>query len=132
MGKAGKGFLWGTVVGAVAGSVTALLFAPKPGKELRQDIAETARTAAEKTHAAAERVGEHSAELYSRIKTAAGHLVQDVQSRLSQEKELEEEVLVSSFEEESDFSEDEFFDETDEASLEEELNEEQAAEAAEK
>ncbi|GGA44859.1 YtxH domain-containing protein [Paenibacillus physcomitrellae] len=129
MGKAGKGFLWGTVIGAVAGSVTALLFAPKPGKELRQDIAETARTAAEKTHAAAEKVGEHSAELYSRIKTAAGHLVQDVQSRLGQEKELEEEVIVSSFEEDADFSaDDDFLDETDETLW----DEEQAAEAVEK
>ncbi len=36
-----KGFLLGAIVGGVAGAVTALLFAPKSGAELRKDIAET-------------------------------------------------------------------------------------------
>jgi gas vesicle protein len=35
-----KGLLVGTMFGAVAGALTALLLAPKSGKELRQDIAE--------------------------------------------------------------------------------------------
>jgi gas vesicle protein len=47
--KVVKSFLWGTLTGAVAGAVTALLFAPKPGKELRQDIAETAHKVGGKT-----------------------------------------------------------------------------------
>ena len=33
-----KGLLLGFLVGGIAGAVTALLFAPKPGKELREDI----------------------------------------------------------------------------------------------
>lgn len=33
-------FLLGTAIGAAVGAVTALLFAPKSGKELRHDIAE--------------------------------------------------------------------------------------------
>ncbi len=36
-----KGFLLGAIVGGVAGAVTALLFAPKSGAELRRDIADT-------------------------------------------------------------------------------------------
>ncbi|RUS48674.1 YtxH domain-containing protein [Cohnella sp. AR92] len=47
--KVVKSFLWGALAGAVTGAVTALLFAPKPGKELRKDIADTAHTVGEKT-----------------------------------------------------------------------------------
>ena len=35
-----KGFLVGALVGGLAGAVTALLLAPKPGVELRKDLAE--------------------------------------------------------------------------------------------
>ena len=35
-----KGMLAGTLIGGIAGAVTALLLAPKSGKELRQDIAD--------------------------------------------------------------------------------------------
>lgn len=105
MGKTtGKSFLLGAVIGAVAGSVTALLLAPKPGKELRQDIADGARTVAEKTQAAAEKVGEQSSELYSRIKSSAGNLVHDIQSRFSKEQD-DQEVLVSSFGEAAELEE---------------------------
>lgn len=34
-----KGFLMGALVGSAVGAITALLLAPKSGKELRQDIA---------------------------------------------------------------------------------------------
>lgn len=36
-----KGFVLGTIIGGVAGALTALLLAPKSGKELRDDIAQT-------------------------------------------------------------------------------------------
>jgi len=35
-----KGLLTGTILGGVAGAITALLLAPKSGKELRADLAE--------------------------------------------------------------------------------------------
>lgn len=35
-----KGLLTGTIVGGIAGAITALLLAPKSGKELRKDLAE--------------------------------------------------------------------------------------------
>ncbi|MEM4261110.1 MAG: YtxH domain-containing protein [Candidatus Woesearchaeota archaeon] len=35
-----KGFIFGTIIGGAIGAITALLLAPKSGKELRQDIAE--------------------------------------------------------------------------------------------
>lgn len=59
-----KGFLIGTAAGAAIGAVTALLLAPKAGKELRQDIAEGAQHIREKTVKAAERVGGKAAELF--------------------------------------------------------------------
>jgi gas vesicle protein len=39
-GGYGKGFLLGAVIGGAVGAVVALLFAPKSGRELRQDIAD--------------------------------------------------------------------------------------------
>jgi len=36
-----KSFLMGTLVGSVIGAISALLLAPKSGKELRQNIADT-------------------------------------------------------------------------------------------
>jgi len=35
-----RGFLTGALIGGLAGAITALLFAPKSGRELRRDIAE--------------------------------------------------------------------------------------------
>ncbi len=127
MGKSGKNFLWGAVIGTVAGSVTALLFAPKPGKELRQDIAEGAKTAAEKTQAAAGKVSEQSKELYSRIKTAAGNLVEDVQSRLGKDKSSEQDTAVPAATEDEGIEED-LSEETLEADAAEEIEEERSPE----
>lgn len=47
--KVVKSFFYGALAGAVTGAVTALLFAPKKGSELRKDIADTAQTVGEKT-----------------------------------------------------------------------------------
>lgn len=47
--KVVKSFLFGAVSGAALGAVAALLFAPKPGKELRKDIADTAQLVGAKT-----------------------------------------------------------------------------------
>lgn len=102
MSKNAKGWIWGAAIGAVVGSVTALLFAPKPGRELRKDIADGARQVGEKTQQVAEKVGEQSAELASRVKETAGGLVSEFQAwRAAKEKEPldEKEVRVSSIEE---------------------------------
>ncbi|WP_334075927.1 MULTISPECIES: YtxH domain-containing protein [Paenibacillus] len=99
MSKNAKGWIWGAAIGAVVGSVTALLFAPKPGRELRKDIADGARQVGEKTQQVAEKVSEQSAELASRVKETAGGLVSEFQAwRAAKEKEDNEdtEVRVSS------------------------------------
>ncbi|QXE00726.1 YtxH domain-containing protein [Terribacillus sp. DMT04] len=40
----GRDFLIGSIIGSVAGAITALVLAPKSGKELRNDITEQAGT----------------------------------------------------------------------------------------
>ena len=53
-----KGFMLGALAGSIIGSVTALLFAPKSGKELRQDISAGAQKVGDTTLYAANKVGE--------------------------------------------------------------------------
>ncbi|WP_194843329.1 YtxH domain-containing protein [Paenibacillus sp. B01] len=60
--KRGGGFLLGALAGGVIGSVTALLFAPKSGSELRSDIGERAARAADKAGEIGSRIGSSAAE----------------------------------------------------------------------
>ncbi|GAA0133807.1 hypothetical protein YSY43_06470 [Paenibacillus sp. YSY-4.3] len=80
MSKGNKGWIWGAAIGTVVGSVTALLLAPKPGKELRKDIADGARQVGEKTGEIAGKVTEQSAQLAEIVKETAGNLIQDIQA----------------------------------------------------
>jgi len=68
MKKNNKNALWGVVVGSVVGSVAALLFAPKAGKELRKDIAEGAATTLDKAQEIASQASEKTVELYDKAK----------------------------------------------------------------
>ncbi|MED5019711.1 YtxH domain-containing protein [Paenibacillus chibensis] len=78
MKEKNKSLLWGALIGSVVGSVTALLLAPKSGKELRQDIAEGARTVGSKTTELAGKVGEQGAFLIGKVKDTAGGVIQDI------------------------------------------------------
>ncbi|MGF7032094.1 gas vesicle protein [Paenibacillus mucilaginosus] len=74
--KKGKDLLVGAVVGTVLGAVTALLFAPKSGRELRSDIAEGAQQVGDKTQQLAADVAEKSKQIVSvvseKTQSAAG------------------------------------------------------------
>lgn len=65
--KKGKDMLIGAVVGTVLGAVTALLLAPKSGKELRADLAEGVHNVSEKTQQVAGNVLDKSKQLASTI-----------------------------------------------------------------
>lgn len=78
MKKDSKNLLWGIVAGSVIGSVTALLFAPKSGKELRKDIADGASATVDKGKELALQVGDKSTELYGKAKDALGNVVHEV------------------------------------------------------
>ncbi|MGN7355732.1 YtxH domain-containing protein [Paenibacillus sp. SAF-054] len=80
MKEKNKSLLWGALIGSVVGSVTALLLAPKSGKELRQDIAEGAKTVGSKTTELAGRVGEQGAFLIGKVKDTAGGVISDIRS----------------------------------------------------
>ncbi|SEL01335.1 YtxH-like protein [Paenibacillus sp. cl141a] len=106
MKEKSKGLLWGVLIGSVAGSVTALLLAPKSGKELRDDIADGARGIGAKVQEAAEKVGEQGVNLIGIMTDRAENVISDIQSwRSRQESWLaaEETAQVSSFDE--DFEE---------------------------
>lgn len=77
--KVVKSFFYGALAGAVTGAVTALLFAPKKGSELRKDIADTAQTVGEKTveisrkaGATAQNIVKRSGDWASEIRTKLG------------------------------------------------------------
>ncbi len=83
-----KAFLWGTLVGAVTGAVTALLLAPKSGRELRQDISDTAHKVGEKTAGLGRQAGSavqtfarRTSSFASDTKQAAGRFITDIRSR---------------------------------------------------
>ena len=85
----GKDFLLGAVVGGVIGAVTALLLAPKSGRELRGDISHQyqnvsektkhlASDVSEKTQAIARDVSVKSQEIASKAKEFGSKVASDV------------------------------------------------------
>ncbi len=59
-----NGFAVGAIVGGIIGGVTALLFAPKPGKKMREELAEDA-------HDILERACQYSIELAEKAQEIA-------------------------------------------------------------
>ncbi len=107
MNKGTKGWIWGAAIGTVLGGVTALLFAPKPGRELRKDIADGARQVSEKTQQVAEKVGEQSSQLAGKVKETAESLVNDFQTWRAAKGNADgndQDVQISSFGEEETVS----------------------------
>jgi len=60
------------LVGAGIGAVLALLFAPKSGEELRNDIADATRKGIDKSREAAQQIGTKATEYYDTGKQKAG------------------------------------------------------------
>ncbi|MCL6459502.1 MAG: YtxH domain-containing protein [Gorillibacterium sp.] len=95
-----KGFLTGAVVGSVLGAITALLFAQKPGKELRSDIAEQAKAVGEKTEDIATAVKTHATEWVEKVKDIGLVATEEVRSwkQCRNETPVEEAATVSQVE----------------------------------
>ncbi|WP_058303468.1 YtxH domain-containing protein [Gorillibacterium timonense] len=106
----GKDFLVGAVVGGTLGAFSALLFAPKPGKELRSDIANQAKAVGEKSQEIAKTVSEHTTEWAGKVKDAGSFIVDELRSLKPCKKEeavSEELAAVSSLpDEEGEFVQD--------------------------
>src|SRR5215471_13113809 len=62
------------LVGAGIGAVLALLFAPKSGEELRNDIADATRKGIDRSREAAQQLGAKASEVYDATRTKAADL----------------------------------------------------------
>lgn len=79
-----KGFVIGLITGTVIGSVVALLFAPKSGKELRQDIKNKSNEILEDTTEYLNNTKERVVSAYNEAKRKVGDYLED--SELTYEK----------------------------------------------
>ncbi|WJH34597.1 YtxH domain-containing protein [Paenibacillus aurantius] len=75
-----KTFAVGALVGGVLGAVTALLFAPKSGKELRADLADQYQNVSDKTQELARSVGTSTSEWVDRAKEKGSAVIGEVKS----------------------------------------------------
>lgn len=75
--KTGLSFVWGVFTGAVVGGVSALLFAPKKGSELRGDIKDSTAKAVEASSQALQTVTQKTTEVVKVVETKATELVDD-------------------------------------------------------
>ncbi|MEW9698439.1 YtxH domain-containing protein [Paenibacillus sp. SI8] len=71
----GKDLLIGAIIGGVLGAATALLFAPKSGRELRSDIAEGAQAVSDKTLQIAGAVTQKTQDVAKTVSTQTSELV---------------------------------------------------------
>lgn len=69
------------IIGGGIGAVIALLFAPKSGKELREDIADASRKGLEKGKEAAAQIQERAGEYYEAGREKASELYQTAQGK---------------------------------------------------
>lgn len=73
--ESGTGYLVGIVTGALLGAAAALLLAPKPGGELRQDLATAATRLKDKANDLGGTLGETVADRAREVKERGGDLV---------------------------------------------------------
>ena len=70
-----KGFFVGAFIGAVAGAVTALLLAPKSGKELRKDLLDKSEDLFDQASSRLSTVSDNASDLYNESRIRANEIV---------------------------------------------------------
>ncbi|MFM8440327.1 MAG: YtxH domain-containing protein [Acidobacteriota bacterium] len=70
------------LVGGAIGAVVALLFAPKSGKELREDIADVTRNGLEKGRETFSKFSEKAESYYEVTREKAGEILHDAQEKV--------------------------------------------------
>lgn len=81
------------IIGGGIGAVLALLFAPKSGQELREDIADATRKGLDKTKETAALVGERAGEYYEVSREKAGELYLSAQEKAGELAEKAKEAV---------------------------------------
>lgn len=76
-----KGFLLGLLAGGAAGSIAALLYAPKSGRELRKDIRKKSREIINETEQYAANTKNRAAEIISDARKKAENLILDARTK---------------------------------------------------
>ena len=83
------------LAGAGIGAVVALLFAPKSGVELREDIADATRKGIEKSKEAAGQIQERAGEYYEATRERAGDLYENASTKAGELTEKARSVAAS-------------------------------------
>lgn len=83
------------LVGGGIGAILALLFAPKSGEELREDIADATRKGIEKSKVAASQIQEKAGEYYEVSREKAGELYQTAAEKAGELSEKAKSVAAS-------------------------------------
>ena len=75
-------------IGATVGAVVALLFAPKSGRELRQDVADATRKGVDRARETGSQLSARAGEYYETASARAGELAQSAREAVSRRGEL--------------------------------------------
>jgi gas vesicle protein len=75
-------------IGATIGAVVALLFAPKSGRELRQDVADATRKGVDRARETGTQLSTRAGEYYETAASKAGELAQSAREAASRRGEL--------------------------------------------
>ena len=89
-----KNFTVGAIVGALAGAAIALLYAPKPGADLRQNVASQAVSLKDKSIELSSVAKEKTAHLSSQLKEQSTHLVDKVKAKTSKENSPDDDAIL--------------------------------------
>lgn len=89
----GNDFVIGAIVGGVVGAITALLLAPKSGKELRADLADKSCRVAEKTQEIASTVSNKTQELAGNVSVKTQELAKQVSGHADEWAHKAKEVI---------------------------------------
>ncbi|MDG0810853.1 YtxH domain-containing protein [Cohnella rhizosphaerae] len=81
------GMVKGVVIGGVVGAAAALLLAPKPGKETRQDLMNAYSKSMDKSKEWASTAGSKTQELASKVGQSASDMISQTKSVLSNAKD---------------------------------------------
>ena len=75
-------------IGALLGAAAALLFAPKSGRELRQDVADATRKGVDRARETGSQLSARAGEYYETASTRAGELAASARDAVSRRGEL--------------------------------------------